>query len=161
MPPLSTSAWTGLTVTGLSNPPYGDVPQNVRWVVPWAGGYVAVTSWTWEEGAMGVWESPDGRTWTEQPASLFALDDPSPNRLGFDLERVMRTPYRIDDFQQTYFVIPSLEALLAATLQDFAPLYARLGAAADIPIETVLPDERAFTVGTQAYAQSRLSPARQ
>ena len=93
--------------------------------------------------------------------SIFALDDPSPNRLGFDLERVMRTPYRIDDFQQTYFVIPSLEALLAATLQDFAPLYARLGAAADIPIETVLPDERAFTVGTQAYAQSRLSPARQ
>ena len=43
--------------------------------------------------------------------SIFALDDPSPNRLGFDLERVMRTPYRIDDFQQVYFVIPSLKAL--------------------------------------------------
>src|SRR5262245_50548008 len=40
--------------------------------------------------------------------SVFALDDPSPNRLGFDLERVMRTLYRIDDFQQVYFVIPSL-----------------------------------------------------
>src|SRR5690606_26367597 len=35
--------------------------------------------------------------------SRFALEDPSPNRLGFDLERVMRTPYRIDDFQQVYF----------------------------------------------------------
>src|SRR6185437_2834902 len=53
--------------------------------------------------------------------SIFALDDPSPNRLGFQLERVMRTPYRIDDFQQVYFVVPSLQALLDATLQDFAP----------------------------------------
>jgi hypothetical protein len=77
LPPLSTSAWTGLTVTDLSNPPYGDVPQNPRLVVRWAGGYVVVTSWTWEAGAMGVWESPDGRTWTAQPASLFGLDDPS------------------------------------------------------------------------------------
>ncbi|HUZ12452.1 MAG TPA: phenylalanine 4-monooxygenase, partial [Caulobacteraceae bacterium] len=52
--------------------------------------------------------------------TAFALDDPSPNRLGFELERVMRTPYRIDDFQQLYFVIPSLQALRAATLRDFA-----------------------------------------
>ncbi len=37
--------------------------------------------------------------------SVFALEDPSPNRIGFDLERVMRTRYRIDDFQETYFVI--------------------------------------------------------
>ena len=34
--------------------------------------------------------------------SIFALDDPSPNRIGFDLARVMRTPYRIDDYQQLY-----------------------------------------------------------
>ena len=46
--------------------------------------------------------------------TLFALEDPSPNRIGFDLERVMRTPYRIDDFQQVYFVIPSIEALQEA-----------------------------------------------
>ncbi|KAK0357746.1 hypothetical protein LTR94_038190, partial [Friedmanniomyces endolithicus] len=32
--------------------------------------------------------------------SVFSLEDPSPNRLGFDLERVMKTLYRIDDFQQ-------------------------------------------------------------
>jgi len=84
--------------------------------------------------------------------SVFALDDPSPNRLGFDLERVMRTPYRIDDFQQVYFVIPSLQALLDATLQDFAPLYARLAEAKDIPIAAVEPADRVFTRGTQAYA---------
>ncbi len=37
--------------------------------------------------------------------SVFALEDDSPNRIRFDLERVMRTRYRIDDFQETYFVI--------------------------------------------------------
>ncbi|HEY9218689.1 MAG TPA: phenylalanine 4-monooxygenase [Phenylobacterium sp.] len=87
--------------------------------------------------------------------SRFALEDPSPNRLGFDLERVMRTPYRIDDFQQVYFVVPSLAALLDAKRQDFGPLYARLGSAADIPIEAVLATDRVFTRGTQAYAQAQ------
>jgi phenylalanine-4-hydroxylase len=87
--------------------------------------------------------------------SLFALDDPSPNRLMFDLERVMRTPYRIDDFQQTYFVIPSLQALLDVTLQDFGPIYARLADAADIPIAEITAQDLALTRGTQAYARSR------
>jgi len=89
--------------------------------------------------------------------SIFALDDPSPNRLAFDLERVMRTPYRIDDFQQVYFVIPSLQALLDATLQDFAPIYDRLERASDIPIEAILPTDQVITRGTQAYAASRLA----
>jgi phenylalanine-4-hydroxylase len=87
--------------------------------------------------------------------SIFALDDPSPNRLGFDLERVMRTPYRIDDFQQVYFVIPSLQALLDATLQDFAPIYARLAKASDIPIEAILSTDAVLTRGTQAYADAK------
>jgi phenylalanine-4-hydroxylase len=87
--------------------------------------------------------------------SIFALDDPSPNRLAFELERVMRTRYRIDDFQQVYFVAPSLRALLDATLQDFSALYARLRGAADIPIATILPTDDVVTRGTQAYAASR------
>ncbi|MDB5467758.1 MAG: phhA, partial [Phenylobacterium sp.] len=91
--------------------------------------------------------------------SIFALDDPSPNRLGFDLERVMRTPYRIDDFQQVYFVIPSLQALLDATLQDFSPIYDRLSRAQDIPIAAVEPADKVFARGTQAYASSRATAA--
>ncbi len=86
--------------------------------------------------------------------SIFALDDPSPNRIGFDLERVMRTPYRIDDFQQAYFVIPSLQALLDATLQDFGALYDRLEGLPDIPIDAVAPGDKVFTHGTQAYAKA-------
>jgi phenylalanine-4-hydroxylase len=94
--------------------------------------------------------------------SIFALDDPSPNRIGFDLERVMRTPYRIDDFQQAYFVIDSLQTLQAVTLQDFAPIYDRLENAADIGIAEILPGDTVFTRGTQAYARTggRLASAR-
>jgi phenylalanine-4-hydroxylase len=87
--------------------------------------------------------------------SIFALDDPSPNRIGFDLERAMRTPYRIDDFQQAYFVIPSLQSLLDATLQDFSALYERLAVGADIPIGAILPTDRVITSGAQTYARSR------
>ena len=85
--------------------------------------------------------------------SLFALESASPNRLGFQLERVMRTPYRIDDFQQVYFVVPSLKALLGATLQDFRALYETLERRRDLPIEAIEPGDRVFTRGTQAHAR--------
>ncbi|WP_313102233.1 phenylalanine 4-monooxygenase [Brevundimonas sp.] len=84
--------------------------------------------------------------------SVFSLEDASPNRLGFDLERVMKTLYRIDDFQQVYFVIDSIEKLKEVTLQDFGPIYERLKGAEELPIETILPGDQVFTRGTQAYA---------
>ncbi|HEY3814115.1 MAG TPA: phenylalanine 4-monooxygenase [Caulobacteraceae bacterium] len=86
--------------------------------------------------------------------SKFALESASPNRIGFDMARVMRTPYRIDDFQQVYVVIPSFQTLLTETLQDFGPIYAGLKDAADIPIDAVLPTDHAFTRGDQAYANA-------
>ena len=64
--------------------------------------------------------------------SRYALQDPRPQRLAFDLQRVMRTPYKIDDVQALYFVVPSLQALLDATVEtDFGPLYAELASAPD------------------------------
>lgn len=88
--------------------------------------------------------------------SIFALDDPSPNRIGFDLRRLMRTRYRIDDFQQTYFVIDSFEDLLRQTLEtDFGPLYDDIRDQPDIEIEAILPTDRVYTYGTQAYAQAK------
>jgi phenylalanine-4-hydroxylase len=89
--------------------------------------------------------------------SVFSLEDPSPNRLGFELIRVMRTPYRIDDFQQVYFVLPSLQRLLDDTLQDFGPVYARLEDLDDIPIETITAQDPVFNRGTQAYARAHAS----
>jgi phenylalanine-4-hydroxylase len=85
--------------------------------------------------------------------SRFALDSPSPNRIGFDLLRVLRTEYRIDAYQQTYFVIPSFEELLRQTLEtDFAPLYAALEALPDLAITDILAEDRVLTRGTQAEA---------
>lgn len=90
--------------------------------------------------------------------SLFALDDPSPNRLGFDVRRLMRTKYRIDDYQQNYFVIDSFEDLLRQTLEtDFGPIYAELADAPDIEIETILPTDKVYTNGTQAYARAKVA----
>lgn len=85
--------------------------------------------------------------------SRFALDDASPNRIAFDLKRVMRTEYRIDDFQQNYFVIPSFDELLRLTVEtDFAPLYEDLAGLSDVPVATVLTEDEVLTLGTQAYA---------
>ena len=88
--------------------------------------------------------------------SIFALDDPSPNRILFDLERVMRTEYRIDDFQQNYFVIPSLDELLRVTVEtDFEPLYKTIADQPDIAIADIVDGDEVLTHGTQAYALSR------
>ncbi len=88
--------------------------------------------------------------------SIFALDDPSPNRIGFDLARVMRTKYRIDDYQQAYFVIDSFEQLLHETLDtDFAPLYAALETLPDLEISTILQSDEVITRGTQVYANAK------
>jgi len=88
--------------------------------------------------------------------SRFALDDPSPDRLMLDLARVMRTEYRIDDFQQNYFVIPSFDELLRLTVEtDFAPLYEELKALPDIPVAQIEPGDVVLTHGTQAYAKAK------
>ena len=92
--------------------------------------------------------------------SRFALDDPSPNRLGFDLRRLMRTKYRIDDYQQNYFVIDSFDDLLRQTLEtDFGPLYAEIADQPDIEIEAILPTDTIYTRGTQAHARAKAVPA--
>ena len=42
-----------------------------------------------------------------------ALESPMPQRLPFELGRVLRTPYRSDRFQDLYFVVESFDRLLA------------------------------------------------
>ncbi|GGY91709.1 phenylalanine-4-hydroxylase [Novosphingobium colocasiae] len=88
--------------------------------------------------------------------SLFALDDPSPHRIAFDLKRVMRSRYRIDDYQQSYFVIDSFEDLLRQTRDvDFAPLYEQLRDCPPIAVGELIPTDRVIHRGTQAYARFR------
>lgn len=83
--------------------------------------------------------------------SAFALDDPSPNRVRFDLGRVMRTKYRIDDFQETYFVLDDLEELLELAKIDFAPLYSEVARQPEIEPGGIVPGDRVITHGTGGY----------
>ena len=80
--------------------------------------------------------------------SIHCLESDAPNRIGFDLERIMRTRYRIDTYQKTYFVIDGFEQLMAATGPDFTPIYARLAEQSSLPAGTVLDSDRVFQRGT-------------
>lgn len=87
--------------------------------------------------------------------SLFSVESPSPNRLQFDLLRVMQTLYRIDDFQQVYFAINSFQDLFDATQQDFGPIYKALeDNAKEFGLTDILSNDTVLTRGTQVYAQS-------
>lgn len=87
--------------------------------------------------------------------SRFSLDDASPNRVRFDVQRVMRTDYRIDDFQETYFAIDSLDALLDLARIDFAPLYAQTAQRPVLAPADLLPDDVVLQRGTGQYHAAR------
>lgn len=82
--------------------------------------------------------------------SIHCLESNSPNRIGFDLKRIMRTRYRIDTFQKTYFVIDSFEQLMNATKPDFTAIYAELAARESIPAGNILPDDFVYNRGSGA-----------
>ena len=83
--------------------------------------------------------------------TVFSVEDDSPNRVAFDLERVMRTNYRIDDFQETYFVLDNLNDLLKLARIDFAPLYERVAGASDFEPGDILPTDVVLTRGSGRY----------
>jgi len=87
--------------------------------------------------------------------SLFALESDSPNRVGFDLERVMRTKYVIDNFQRTYFVIDSFEQLLDDCYQDFGPIYERIRLAPDIEACELIDNDEVIARGNLSYFKDR------
>jgi phenylalanine-4-hydroxylase len=80
--------------------------------------------------------------------SLHSLESAAPNRIGFALARIMRTRYRSDSFQKTYFVIDSFEQLIEATAPDFTPIYAKLARQESIPAGTVLKGDKVFNRGS-------------
>jgi phenylalanine-4-hydroxylase len=67
-----------------------------------------------------------------------------PQRLGFDIERIMRTRYKIDSYQSTYFVIDSFEQLLDATAPDFKPIYRRVAGLRELAADETVPSDRVF-----------------
>ncbi|QWT19449.1 phenylalanine 4-monooxygenase [Bacillus sp. NP157] len=81
--------------------------------------------------------------------SIYSIDSKAPNRIGFDLERVMNTKYRIDTYQQTYFVIDDFAQLFEATGPDFTPIYARLASGTPVAAAEVIEGDKVFNEGTR------------
>jgi phenylalanine-4-hydroxylase len=86
----------------------------------------------WYTVEFGLIETPEGlRVYGAGILSsageiLYAAESAEPRRVKFDLERLLRTEYRIDRFQDTYFVIDSFEQLIDDTASDFTPVYERV-----------------------------------
>ncbi len=83
--------------------------------------------------------------------SVFSLEDDSPNRVAFDLPRIMRTKHIIDDFQQTYFVIDSFEQLLETCYKDFANVYAEVRGQPDYEAHEIVAGDLILNEGSRRY----------
>jgi phenylalanine-4-hydroxylase len=111
----------------------------------------------WYTVEFGLVQQPDGlRIYgsgivSSYGESVFALDDPSPNRIRFDLGRVMQTHYRIDDFQETYFVIDHLDRLLELGHIDFGPIYQYVDGRPEFSPGDVVAGDAVITRGTGSY----------
>jgi phenylalanine-4-hydroxylase len=80
--------------------------------------------------------------------TVYSIESPEPNRIEFDLERVMCTEYCIDGFQRMYFVIDSFEQLFRAGYDtDFGPLYDRIGRQPGIAPEEIRTGDRVISRG--------------
>jgi len=77
----------------------------------------------------------------------YCLESPNPNRIGFDLLRIMQTRYKIDTFQETYFVIRDFRQLFEATAPDFTPYYDALRGREPHEPSAVLPTDRVYHRG--------------
>ncbi len=77
----------------------------------------------------------------------------SPERVAFDLKRLMRSRYKIDTFQATYFVIDDFDQLFKATAPDFTPVYRevrqRIAEQGEIEASQVLAGERRFSANPE------------
>ncbi len=82
----------------------------------------------------------------------YSVESPEPNRVRFNLERIMRTDYKIDAFQETYFVLDSFDELFAASQRDFAPLYAAYRDQPAFPAATILSTDDIIHKGRRALA---------
>ncbi len=73
-----------------------------------------------------------------------SVTSPEPQRLGFDLVRIMRARYRIDSYQTTYFVIDSFAQLIRTTAPDFAPLYEEVAKASELAADAKLETDKRY-----------------
>jgi len=112
----------------------------------------------WYTVEFGLIETPRGlRTYGAGILSSggeisYCIESPEPNRIGFDLLRIMRTKYKIDSFQETYFVIRDFEQLFDATAPDFTPYYEELKGKEPYAADAVLPTDKVYTRGMKTVS---------
>ncbi|MES2913075.1 MAG: phenylalanine 4-monooxygenase [Pseudomonadota bacterium] len=78
----------------------------------------------------------------------YAVKSTEPQRIMLDVLRTMRTRYKIDSYQQTYFVIDSFQQLFDMTAPDFTRLYQKLRGMKELAANEPLPEDAA--AGTSA-----------
>lgn len=76
-----------------------------------------------------------------------SVTSPRPRRVALDLLRCMRTRYKIDDYQATYFVINSFDQLFEMTAPDFTPLYETVRSLGDLPADATIDSDSSITLG--------------
>jgi phenylalanine-4-hydroxylase len=89
--------------------------------------------------------------------TVFSLEDSSPNRVAFALQRIMRTKYIISDYQQTYFVIDRFEQLLEQCYGDFGALYDELRLLPDFEAHELAPGDLVLTNGDFHYFRAKVA----
>ncbi|MDR7096896.1 phenylalanine 4-monooxygenase [Hydrogenophaga laconesensis] len=76
-----------------------------------------------------------------------SVTSPQARRIALDLLRCMRTRYKIDDYQATYFVIDSFEQLFEITAPDFTPLYAAVRSLGELAADVTIASDSSITLG--------------
>ena len=111
------------------------------------GGLAYLARLYWYTVEFGLIRSPEGlRVYGAGILSSggeieHCLTSPTPRRIRLDVERTMGTAYKIDSYQETYFVIDDFEQLFADTAPDFTPIYERLKQRAALPANSLLDGE--------------------
>lgn len=144
----------------LSNPVFADYMQQFGLGAVKAKGLKAtklITRLYWFTVEFGLINTPDGlRIYgsgivSSAKESVYALESKAPHRLGFDLIRMMRTNYRYDDLQRTYFVIDSFEQLFEQTKPDFTDYYTLVKSQPELGEFELLPGDNVITRGNGQF----------
>ncbi len=113
-----------------------------------SGGLKMLSRLYWYMVEFGLIRSPQGlRAYgsgilSSKGETVYSIESKAPHRIAFDLVRVMRTDYLIDDFQKTYFVVDRFEDLFESAYNtDFAPIYEKYRDQPGIPPDAVLPTD--------------------
>jgi phenylalanine-4-hydroxylase len=107
----------------------------------------------WYIVEFGLIDTPDGlRAFgagmlSSKDETVYSVKDPKPNRVAFDLERVLNTAYMVDDFQKTYFVIDNFEQLFEICDCDFTPFYERGAGKEPTDPEVLLEGDKVINKG--------------